>query len=630
MIWSLVAIYVPSFLYILARSEPYNILQDEVHVVTKEPSHSQEDFKDVDPRYVNGSAPKDPGQELDVEETVTLEAKDPQPLNTLLTGLPSPSSLTWSATTFLINMALVAMAWDLIYRAPLFYSSHDLSVARAGYVSDTTAKILVREPDSERYPVFLSYRHADPPISASGHALDTSWKSGGRIDSLDDSTDYTGTFTLTHLHPDTHYQYTAANHTGYFTTSPPPGQLSSRPQTAGTFTFLHSSCLINHFPYNPFNHPLSNNGLKHLASNVAALKAQFMLFLGDFIYIDVPLRLGASTKEDYRRNYRQRYASPDWEGVSKDLPWIHVYDDHEIANDWDKNTTGFFPAANDPYEHYHIAANPPSHRQGETYFSFTSGPAAFFLLDTRRYRSPNDGTDGWDPSTKTLLGHTQLSDLLAWLKRPEPASVRWKVVVSSVPFTKNWWMNAQDTWRGYLGERQIILEAMWDVGASGNGIGVIVLSGDRHEFAATAFPPPPGGKDEIVGLGHTGTGAQGLGLHSRNADAGQATLQTRKKIWPQSATVHEFSASPLNMFYLPLRTYAESSTSADYVSDVCIKYIPDGNSKFGAISISNPATSDQSLLHYRLFVDGKEAWSHTLTSPPVGRAGMVDRESIWG
>lgn len=397
------------------------------------------DLKDVDPRYVNGNGARDPGQELDVEETLVLEAKDAQPAKTLLTGLPSPSSLVWSATTFLINLALVAMVWDLIYRAPLFYPSHELSMARAGYVSDTTATVHIREPDESKYPIFLSYRHADSPLAPTGHAFDISWQSGGSIASLDSSTDYTGVLTISNLRPDTRYQYAAANHTGFFTTSPRSGHLSSRTKTQGTFTFLHSSCLKNHLPYSPFDHPLSNRGLKHLSSVLSTLKANFMLFLGDFIYIDVPRRLGASTVEDYRREYRQIYSSPDWPVASQDLPWIHVYDDHEIANDWDKNTTGYFSAANDPYQHYHIAANPPPHRKGETYFSFTSGPAAFFMLDTRRYRSPNDGTDGWDVNSKTMLGQTQLSDLLAWLKQPEPSGVRWKVVVSSVPFTKNWW-----------------------------------------------------------------------------------------------------------------------------------------------------------------------------------------------
>ena len=252
------------------------------------------------------------------------------------------------------------------------------------------------------------------------------------------------------------------------------------------------------------------------------------------------------------------------------------------------------------------------------------------MLDTRRYRSPNDNTNGSDPitgdPTKTMLGAEQLADLLSWLKRPEPAGVRWKILVSSIPFTQNWWMNAQDTWRGYLGERQIILEAMWNVGMKG-GIGVIILSGDRHEFAATSFPPPPEGKEEIVGLGPIGVGANPLGILSSDPNTG---LQTRRKRWPLSATIHEFSASPLNMFYLPFRTYSESSTSPDYVSDVCVKYIPDGNSKFGAISISSPSTSDQSVLHYRLYVDGEETWSYTLTTPSgVGGDGRA-RDAVWG
>ena len=117
-----------------------------------------------------------------------------------------------------------------------------------------------------------------------------------------------------------------------------------------------------------------------------------------------------------------------------------------------------------------------------------------------------------------MLGEQQLTDLLAFLKKPEPKGVRWKIVVSSIPFTKNWRVNSMDTWAGYLNERQKLLEAMWDVGLRG-GCGVVILSGDRHEFAATAFPPPLGGR------------------------------------WPVSATVNEFSTSPLSQFYLPVHTY---------------------------------------------------------------------------
>jgi alkaline phosphatase D len=81
-----------------------------------------------------------------------------------------------------------------------------------------------------------------------------------------------------------------------------------------------------------------------------------------------------------------------------------------------------------------------------------------------------------------MLGAEQLSDLLAFLERPEPRGVKWKIIASSIPFTKNWRVNGLDTWAGYLDERQKILESMWDVGARG-GVGVVIISGDRHEFA---------------------------------------------------------------------------------------------------------------------------------------------------
>lgn len=158
-------------------------------------------------------------------------------------------------------------------------------------------------------------------------------------------------------------------------------------------------------------------------------------------------------------------------------------------------------------------------RRTATYFEFSQGPASFFMMDTRKYRDKNSLPA--NSTEKTMLGAEQLTDLLAYLARPEPKGVRWKIVASSIPFTKNWRVNSLDTWAGFLHERQIILEAMWDVGLRG-GVGIVIVSGDRHEFAATAFPPPSGGR------------------------------------WPVSATVNEFSTSPLSQFYLPTPTYFQN------------------------------------------------------------------------
>ena len=338
-------------------------------------------------------------------------------------------------------------------------------------------------------------------------------------------------------------------------------------------------------PYTPFQHPLHFPGLAHLAQWIPDLKPYFMLFLGDFIYADVPLQLGRDA-EYYRREYRQVYSSPDWPSVSQNLPWIHVIDDHEIQNDWNGNLTGVAVPAYDAFQHYHVAANPPVHREGHTYFSFVQGPADFFLVDTRRYRSPENSNP--NDAEKTMLGATQLADLLSWISTPPPRGVHWKIIVTGVPFTRNWQFGSEDTWGGYLVERQRILEAAWEL-SSTHGIGVVILSGDRHEFAATSFPPP------------------------KDSD------------YPVSATVHEFSTSPLSMFYLPFRTYNEIDDG-----DVCIKYLPDGNSKFGAVEITAPETSEQSLLKYRLFIDGKEEWTHVISTPPLRDGSKRAKDAVWG
>lgn len=124
--------------------------------------------------------------------------------------------------------------------------------------------------------------------------------------------------------------------------------------------------------------------------------------------------------------------------------------------------------------------------------------------------------------------------------------------------------------------------AMWD--ASARGTSVVILSGDRHEFGATAFPPPKGGK------------------------------------WPLGATVHEFSCSPLNQFYIPTRSYFEVN-GKDEIDEIRIKYVPDGNLKFGAVEVEGISRGEQGLLRYRLFVDGVGKWQYILTTPPAVECG---------
>ncbi|KAB2110660.1 hypothetical protein AG0111_0g1093 [Alternaria gaisen] len=578
---ALTLVYIPSFFTSFQDTAQYKIISDELDIIVKETVGGRGDDSSEEVQLIDG-ADEGPLKELDVEETIQYEEREPKVLRTLLTGLPSPSSAMWSWITFGINMALIAMALDVVYRAPLLHQCHDASFARVGYVSENSAKILVREPYA--FDVKVLYRSID--------GTERSWMHKTHRASqpeywLTNETDFTTVMNIEHLRSDLPYEYivetSRGNITGTFTTAPRPGRISMLKDNK--YTFVHSSCIKPRVPYTPFQHPLEFPGMKHLARWLPELKPYFMLFLGDFIYVDVPHRQGSDV-ETYRREYRQVYSSPSWPAVSENLPWIHVIDDHEIHNDWNSNMTGVAVPAYDAFTHYNAAPNPPPHREGATYFSFTQGPAEFFLLDTRRYRTPAS-KDASDPS-KTMLGAQQLSDLLAWVHKVPPPGVHWKFIVTGTPFTKNWQFGSEDTWGGHLYERRRILEAAWDL-SSTHDIGVVVLSGDRHEFAATSFPPPKDGK------------------------------------WPTSATVHEFSTSPLSMFYLPFRTYKETDDE-----DVCLKYLPDGNSKFGAVEITTPEHGEQSFVNYRLFIDGNEAWTHSISTPP-GRSGSHRaKDAVWG
>lgn len=156
-----------------------------------------------------------------------------------------------------------------------------------------------------------------------------------------------------------------------------------------------------------------------------------------------------------------------------------------------------------------------------------------------------------------MLGDVQLASLHNWLSRVNATSI-FKFVISSVPFTSLWGHDAQtDSWAGFPEEKQELLKVFHSVP------NVILLSGDRHEFAAIEFT---------------------------SSD-------------PESHPFLEFSTSPLSMFYIPfIRTLRLQSdgvaqrtrskvTSSDNGSVVVshmehvpfervIRYIPTGNSKW--------------------------------------------------
>jgi len=515
---------------------------DEVDMVVKETTAPKEETSKKERFQAPSVTKQTTVKDVTIKETISFEDRPLNPLKTLLSGAPNPRSLALSATSLLVNLLCVVMVADRLFRDQFLHTVDDLSFARVGYVSENEARLLIREPDQHKMPITVEVRIKDPQPPFDSPL----WHNVGGVRWTTNETDYTAVIPipLPRSKRRVFEWRTSNNHSGTFTTPPPVGKADDT--NYGPFTFVTTSCIVPRLPYSPFDHPLAIPGFRHLAKVLPTLGAQFMLFLGDFIYSDVPRYWGRDVGY-YRQKYRQVYASPDWPAVGQNLSWIHVLDDHEIANDWSANSTGVYATAVDPFHNYHSAANPPpaNMKAGRpTYFTFTQGPATFFLLDTRSFRSANHLLPADHPD-KTMLGKEQLQALLAWLRRSEPKGVKWKIVASSVPFTKNWHVDSLDTWAGFLHERQTILKTMWEVGRT-QGVGVVVLSGDRHEFAATKFPPPFSDETHPV--------------------EGVKDPDEAKKSSHESAAVWEFSVSPLSQFYSPVPSYWQSDAE-----DVMIK-----------------------------------------------------------
>lgn len=267
MIFTALGIYASVFAILYLSKSAYKVAATASTVTVTQPADAE-----VTENGETTALLRKPPPTIEATETVVYRRKDPHPLRTLLFGIPSPSNGKLSLATFAINALLALAAWDFTFRTHYYYPNNDLSFSRIGFVGPSSAKLLVREPRFEHWPVTVWYVPDGPTVTTT-HLVDV-------VPSLSNETDFTKVVNIRKLDPETKYRYfTSSNHTGTFTTAPEVG----KPPHSGKFTFLTSSCLKPRFPYDPFSHPLSVKGFKILGGMLDELQASFMLFLGDFI-----------------------------------------------------------------------------------------------------------------------------------------------------------------------------------------------------------------------------------------------------------------------------------------------------------------------------------------------------------
>lgn len=274
-------------------------------------------------------------------------------LYSFLLGSPSASSRLNKISVALNTLLLLAVL-DSLWTPILLRKNHDLAYHRVGSITHNTVKILARTPprqntvpvatggaeeDIEEGGARVAYRLTRPiggkwvvaQGTFNGSAMHD-WTSAIKIDNLLASSEYEYRLLLPSSTAMTHHPSFPALRT--FTTSPDPALFDPTLSSGGGdqathYKFVTSSCLRANFPYaGPFAHD-SIVGARYLSQELEreneggkGVGIKFMLFLGDFIYSDVPHYSGAN-RESYWSKYRGIFASPDWSAIYEKIRESH-------------------------------------------------------------------------------------------------------------------------------------------------------------------------------------------------------------------------------------------------------------------------------------------------------------------
>ncbi len=297
------------------------------------------------------------------------------------------------------------------------------------------------------------------------------------------------------LEPDTQYWYRFALD-GHLTppartrTAPEPGAVPAEP--------LHLAQL---------SCQRYSDGYWTALADVAAHEPDVVVHCGDYVYeVDRgpvrPLPDEAPTDLDgYRALWRRYKAEPELQAAHAVAPWLVVWDDHEVENNYqgaDPGTAGRDPAA---FLDQRAAAYQAWWEFTPTRAPSPTGPdlrmhrtvdwgglTRFVLLDTRQYRDdqPCPGEFGSDlgpqcdaTPTVTMLGDEQEAWLTDVVERTSGDGTIWTTLVQQVvvhewkiaPGNTVWNL---DQWDGYTGARRRLLATLHGAPTP------VVLTGDVH------------------------------------------------------------------------------------------------------------------------------------------------------
>lgn len=206
-----------------------------------------------------------------------------------------------------------------------------------------------------------------------------------------------------------------------------------------------------------------------LVTHLVDAQPEVFVSLGDFPYTDNgPV---ATTVAEYRARHIALRTAPTGRELLEAFGLRAIYDDHEFHNDWNPEFVEAEPARYAAAMQVWDEMFPIRDPVGEIrYRRWRWGKhCECFLLDCRRFRSPNAMPDG---PGKQMLGAEQRAWLVDGLRA---STATFKLVFTSVPLD---FATGNDSWIAFAHERALLLDAL--VGIPG----VLFLAADQHYFAA--------------------------------------------------------------------------------------------------------------------------------------------------
>ena len=265
-------------------------------------------------------------------------------------------------------------------------------------------------------------------------------------------------------------------------TAPAEGDVPAEPLRLG-----HLSCMRY------------SSGYWTALDDVAATAPDLVVHCGDYIYesdrgdvrpVDEP---AATTLDGYRAVWRRYRSDPSLQAAHAVAPWLIVWDDHEVEDNYHGVAAGDRPADQELLDRRTAAYRawweftptrlaPPEgpalriHRTVDW-----GGLARFVLLDTRQYRDDQPCGDDLGPRCDETASVTMLgAEQEAWVAEEAVRhQATWTSVVQQVvlhqwkflPGNRLWNL---DQWDGYTGARAQLLDVL------GRASNPVVLTGDVH------------------------------------------------------------------------------------------------------------------------------------------------------